>query len=645
MRADIQSLRGYAILIVVLFHAGLSYFPGGYLGVDIFFVISGFLITNLITKQIKEKTFSFREFYFRRAKRLLPAAYVTFVLSAVAALFLLTSQELIEFSQQLIGAVTFTANMVLWRQGTYFGVESSLKPLLHVWSLSIEEQYYFLLPAVLVVIPSRYWQRAMLFACLLSLLVCVAFYYIQAGAAFYLFPARAWELCIGSLGAGIYKKNAVIKLSRILLLPAIATIVCLTLKPFGGMHPGIDSLSVCLGTLIIILSDFQRAFSNFPARILGWFGDISYSLYLVHWPLFAFVYNTWLDEVKAPLILRLLCIGVSICVAYLQYKFVEYPIHKASFKFSKRLTIVGAAVSVAVMAISLLLRNYDAKLNAEYIYARRGNTGLGPACAFKKNFSVLPECETTDNPDILMWGDSYTMHLIPGVDATKGDHSIIQATKYVCGPLMGVAPIGAFVGSEHTAHWAQTCLEFNNSVLNYLEKNKSIKTVVLSSVFIQYLSVDKFDLLTMNNEVVDKDFLSHRDAAKNAIKNTIDKIRSLGKKVVIVAPPPDLGLDEGRCVERLERNMLRFGGLSDCVFMRRNSDKKMAPVYNFLADVSTLNNVSVIKFDDYLDVNGKIIPSIDNQNIFIANGHLSYSGSVYLAKKMDLVNRIFQLAR
>ena len=211
MRADIQSLRGYAILIVVLFHAGLSYFPGGYLGVDIFFVISGFLITNLITKQIKEKTFSFREFYFRRAKRLLPAAYVTFVLSAVAALFLLTSQELIEFSQQLIGAVTFTANMVLWRQGTYFGVESSLKPLLHVWSLSIEEQYYFLLPAVLVVIPSRYWQRAMLFACLLSLLVCVAFYYIQTGAAFYLFPARAWELCIGSLGVGIYKKNAVIK--------------------------------------------------------------------------------------------------------------------------------------------------------------------------------------------------------------------------------------------------------------------------------------------------------------------------------------------------------------------------------------------------------------------------------------------------
>jgi peptidoglycan/LPS O-acetylase OafA/YrhL len=120
MRADIQSLRGYAILIVVLFHAQLSWLPGGYLGVDIFFVISGFLITNLIVKQIKDQTFTFREFYFRRAKRLLPAAYVTFLLTAIAAPFLLTSQELADFTQQLIGAVTFTANMVLWRQGTYF---------------------------------------------------------------------------------------------------------------------------------------------------------------------------------------------------------------------------------------------------------------------------------------------------------------------------------------------------------------------------------------------------------------------------------------------------------------------------------------------------------------------------------------------
>lgn len=645
MRADIQSLRGYAILIVLLFHAQLPHFSGGYLGVDIFFVISGFLITNLISAQIKDRTFSFREFYFRRAKRLLPATYTTFVLSAVLSSFLLTSQELYDFYEQLIGALTFTANMVLWRQGTYFSVESSLKPLLHTWSLSIEEQYYFLLPAVLVFIHNQYWLRLIFSALLLSVSACIIFYQIQAGAAFYLFPARAWELCIGSWGSRIYKNAPTIKFSRIFLFPAITTIIYLTLKPLGGMHPGIDSLLVCLCTLIIILSDFQHLFSNLLARVFAWFGDISYSLYLVHWPIFAFVYNAYLDEVEAPLLLRCFCIGISIFFACLQYKFIEYPIHKANFKFSKKLTIVGATISVGLIIAVLILQHRDAKSDAEYIYARRGNTGLGQTCAFKDSFSVLPQCETSENPDILMWGDSYTMHLVPGIDATKGSHSIIQATKYVCGPLIGVAPVGLFVGSAQTERWAQTCLEFNNSLLNYLENTKSIKTVVLSSVFIQYLSADKFSLLTMHNEIVNQDYLSHLDVAKNAMKNTINQIRALGKKIVIVAPPPDLGLDEGRCVERLERNMPRFGKLSDCTFTRTDSDNKMAPVYSFLAEVSVLNNVNVIKFDDYLDINGKIIPSVDNHNIFIANGHLSYSGSIYLAEKMGLFDQILQLAQ
>jgi hypothetical protein len=237
------------------------------------------------------------------------------------------------------------------------------------------------------------------------------------------------------------------------------------------------------------------------------------------------------------------------------------------------------------------------------------------------------------------------MHLVPGIVATKGDNSIIQATKYVCGPLAGVAPIGKFVGSTHTKGWAQSCLEFNDSVLTYLENNESVKTVVLSSVFSQYLSVDKFGLLLRSQEVLNADQFSHLDAANKGMKETIDRIRSLGKRVVIIAPPPDIGLDEGRCFERLWRNMPRFGELSDCVFSRKNSDKKMASVYNFLADVSILNNVSVIRFDEYLDTDGFIAPAVNNQNIFIANGHLSYSGSIYLAEKMNLVSQIAKHAR
>lgn len=645
MRIDIQALRGYAILSVLLFHARLSFLPGGYLGVDIFFVISGFLITNLISKQIQDGTFSFREFYFRRAKRLLPAAYTTFILTALAATFLLTSQELVDFSRQLIGAVTFTANMVLWRQGTYFGVESDLKPLLHIWSLSIEEQYYFLLPAVLVFTPKKYWFQLIISSLVLSLVICFVFYQIQAGAAFYLFPARAWELCIGSLGVFFFRNDTVIKISRFLFVPAIVTIIYVTVNPFGGIHPGIDSLLACVGTLIIILSNSQQLFSNLLGRILCWLGDMSYSLYLVHWPIFAFVNNVWLDDAPVPLMVRILCIAISIILGYLQYKFIEYPIHKASFKFSKKFAIFGAITSASLVFIALIVPYNDAKLNTEFMNARRGNTGLGQSCTFKADFSALPECETTATPDIMIWGDSNAMHLVPGIDATKGEHSIIQATKYVCGPLLGVAPVGVFTASAQTVRWAQSCLDFNNSVIAYLAKNDSIKAVILSSYFSQYLTPNKFALALENEDQADRTEAKHIELANLAMKKTIRQIRELGKRVVIVAPPPAMDFDVGRCIERNLRDLPIYGGHKDCSPRRSEVEEKRAAVYRLLSDVSSTNDISVIKFNDALDVDGKIIPSINNQNIFITNAHLSYSGSIYLAKKMNLIDQVLQFAR
>lgn len=645
MRLDIQSLRGYAILSVLLFHARMPFVPGGYLGVDIFFVISGFLITNLISKQIQDETFSFREFYFRRAKRLLPAAYTTFILTAIAATFLLTSQELVDFSRQLVGAVTFTANMVLWRQGTYFGVESDLKPLLHVWSLSIEEQYYFLLPAVLVFTPKKYWFRLVVTSLGLSLVICYIFYQIQAGAAFYLFPARAWELCIGSLGVFLFRNATVIKSSRMLLIPATVTIIYLTLKPCGGMHPGIDSLLACASTLIIILSNSQQLFSNLLGRILIWLGDMSYSLYLVHWPIFALVNNFWIDDAPVPLLVRNLCILASIILGYFQYKFIEYPIHKASFKFSRRYMVVGGMMSSVLILSALVIPYYNSKMNDEFIQARRGNTGLGQVCAFKGNFSALPECETTSTPDMMIWGDSNAMHLIPGIDATKGDHSIIQATKYVCGPLVGVAPVGIFTGAQQTQGWAETCLEFNDSVIAFLAKNDSIKTVILSSYFSQYLSTERFALTLGEGNRVEHTASKHLEMAELGMQKTIRQIRALGKKVVIVAPPPAMDFDMGRCVERVVRDLPRFGKYENCTATRKDIEEKRAVVYQFLKDVTLANDIEVIKFNEALDADGKIMTSVNGNNIFIANAHLSYFGSTYLAQKMSLVNLTVQAAR
>lgn len=643
MRSDIQSLRGYAILAVLLFHAHIPGVPGGYLGVDIFFVISGFLITNLIAKQLQNNTFSFREFYFRRAKRLLPAAYTTFFISALAALMLLTSQELVDYSKQLIGAVTFTANMVLWQQGTYFGVESSLKPLLHVWSLSIEEQYYFLLPAILFFTSNKNWIRIIFGLFLLSIIACVVMFKFQPSAAFYLFPARAWELCIGSLGAFYCQKQAVVKISRKLFVPAVLVIIYITLRPIGGMHPGWDSLLVCLGTVLIILSNFEKPFSTMPGKFLSWLGDISYSLYLIHWVIFAFVFNMWFDGEQWSPLIAVVGISISVLLGFLQYKYIEYPIHKASFKYSNKYVFQVLAASLFLIVIALVILKFNA--NNDYLNGRRANTGFAESCAFKGDFITRQECQSTKTPDILIWGDSNAMHLVPGIHANRGEHSVVQATKYVCGPLVGVAPLGLQVGMTQNQQWAKSCIDFNESVLRYLEKTGSVKTVILSSFFSQYLTYDNFELISSRDGAGEINLKNRMDLSLLAISDTINRIRSLGKKVVIVAPPPALNFDVGRCVERVNRDLPIFGKYKDCSPLRSEIEEFRATVYKFLSVVSKDNDVNIIYFDDYLDRDKKIIPAIAGENIFIANAHLSYTGSLYLAKKMNLLGQAIQLAK
>lgn len=154
-RVDLQALRGVAVLLVLFYHADML-LPGGYLGVDVFFVISGYLITGLVCRALERGEFSFGEFYYRRAKRLLPAAYVTLLVTGLLAPVILNDAELRDFFAQLIGALTFSSNVVLFLQSGYFEGAADLKPLLHIWSLSIEEQYYFLLPAALVLLPQRF---------------------------------------------------------------------------------------------------------------------------------------------------------------------------------------------------------------------------------------------------------------------------------------------------------------------------------------------------------------------------------------------------------------------------------------------------------------------------------------------------------
>lgn len=376
-RTDIQVLRGFAILSVVFYHANVSIFGAGYLGVDIFFVISGFLITGLIKNRIERETFSFGEFYFRRAKRLLPAAYATFFVTALVAPFFLDAQELTDYFKQLAGAITLTGNFVLWRQTGYFEGAAELKPLLHVWSLGIEEQYYLIMPALLVLFARRYWLLGAVAVAALSLLTCLVIGPIRPNATFYLLPARAWELALGSVGAMATPGIGIQKKITILFWPSTAALILLPTIPFGGSQPGLAALGVCTATLVIILR--RHPIFEMPRcwRVMTGLGNISYSLYLVHWPLISFFNNCWIGESNN--FTNAALVAISIILAWLLYSYIEKPIHNLETTNRARTTLAFGVFSGVLLLMPLAISHSFAH-DIDYSFIRRPNFGFDGAC-------------------------------------------------------------------------------------------------------------------------------------------------------------------------------------------------------------------------------------------------------------------------
>lgn len=647
LRTDIQALRGFAVLVVLLYHAKIDLFAAGYLGVDVFFVISGFLITRLIKDGIASGTFRFSDFYFRRAKRLLPAAYVTFLATALLSPLFLTSIEMEDFRAQMIGAVTFTGNIVLWQQAGYFGGAAELKPLLHVWSLAIEEQYYFLLPAMLVFIPRRHWLRVAVLILLVSLTLCFA----RSGneSTFYLLPTRAWELMIGSVGALIQPGERLGRVIRIAFWPALASLLALPLVKLGNFHPGPAALAICLASLVVILRQHPILLRGAGMRVMSRVGDMSYSLYLVHWPLFAFLNNAWIEETSdTPSIeIRIGLIVLSLLLAYLLNRYVEEPARHANIKATMRVLARTVAVSLSVILVTSGIVHATAA-SRDFKHIRRVNHGMGKSCEFNELFTPRAECRNSDHPEILVWGDSYAMHLVPGILGTRQDPPhIVQATRSACGPLSGLAVVETETAMGYDEKWAERCIAFNASVVTYLAEADSVTTVVLSSPFQATFDKTRFRLLKLDEQreggyqLIDADMTE----AIAALGRTIETIRALGKRVVVVAPPPSGGFDVGRCVERLESGLLNIGATDDCRISTEAYQRARGDVLDFLSRLRQSLDVDVISFDSYLCDSKACKTYIDGTFIYRDGGHLSHEGSVFLANAVSLIDQVQRRAR
>lgn len=330
-RPEIDGLRAIAVIPVILFHAGLTLFSGGYVGVDVFFVISGYLITSILIGELEQDNFSIIRFYERRARRILPALFFVMLCCIPFAWKWMLPSELKDFSQSVVSVVFFASNILFWREEGYFAPAAEMKPLLHTWSLAVEEQYYVLFP-IFLLLAWRFGRRSVFWSiCAIAALSLAASEWSWRNAPsanFYLAPTRAWELLAGSICAFLLSGREP-RASNALSLAVLGLIVfAIFYFDDSTPFPSVYALAPVLGTALIILFGGS---GSWAARLLSTrsfvgIGLISYSAYLWHQPLFAFARIRSVLEPSPELMMALA--ALSLVLAYFSWRYVETPFRK-----------------------------------------------------------------------------------------------------------------------------------------------------------------------------------------------------------------------------------------------------------------------------------------------------------------------------
>jgi peptidoglycan/LPS O-acetylase OafA/YrhL len=469
-RPEIDGLRAIAVVSVVVYHAkfalsGGDLLSGGFIGVDIFFVISGFLITSLILKELKEtNAFSISGFYERRIRRILPALLTVMLVSIPFAWAIMSPKALEEFSGSVISALFFGSNIWFWQTSSYTAEPSQLQPFLHTWTLSIEEQFYVIFPLMLLLL----WRRLRSFLMTLLLVMFgLSLGLAHFGSAhfpdanFYLLPSRGWELLAGALvalamqrapaGGGIGDRFPVLNN----VLPAIGLVSILwAIVAFDDTmrHPSLITAIPIAGTAMIIWfarsgSAVTRLLSSAPFVSIGL---VSYSFYLWHFPVFAFARISFGTLAVSD---KIILIAISFALSAFTYSMIEQPLRRRNVISRKTLYVGCGAVSAVIVALLTLVytgavlpkRFSDLTAYVDFKYDplpdwREGTCFIQPQNMQQKN--VFRNCQVSnyspDKPTLLLWGDSHAAHLYRGYEAAYSDtYNIVQRTSSLCAPLPG----------------------------------------------------------------------------------------------------------------------------------------------------------------------------------------------------------------
>lgn len=432
-RADIDGLRAVAVMPVVLYHVGAGPFTGGFVGVDVFFVISGFLITSLIVEDIRNDRFSLLDFYERRARRILPPLFAVMAASAVAAYLLFLPPPLLGFSESLIATSFFGSNFYFWWQVDYFDAPAELKPLLHTWSLAVEEQFYLLYPLLLLLVVRRWknaWPVVIMMLMVVSYLASIWAVRRMPAAAFYLLPYRAWELLLGAmLASGFAPKVGGRRLAEVLSLAGVALIAYAVFTYRTSMvFPGRAAVYPCLGAALLIYAGGLST-ETLVGRAMTWrpvvfIGLISYSLYLWHWPIVVFG-KYWLVMPPTPTILAGMVLA-SVVLSYLSWKWLEGPIRAKLRLPTRRELAAGIGACVAAFLVfgmwGIAAQGWPHRISPvvlaladekQFMHDRRDCNGVSN----KQLSDLCIRGASGVAPDFILVGDSHADALSPGLFA------------------------------------------------------------------------------------------------------------------------------------------------------------------------------------------------------------------------------------
>lgn len=630
-RPDIDGLRAIAVLAVIVFHLDKSWLSGGFAGVDIFFVISGYLITKNIVSDVALRRFSILDFYKRRIRRIMPVLSFVIISTLVVSQFVYLPKDVENLSLSALASQFSVANIYFtyFLDTSYFEKNAALEPLLHLWSLGVEEQFYIFWPLVLVLLLGRIKG---IFIFLVFFLV--AFFSFLLGDflaasdpmfSYYMLPTRAGELLVGALtyfllggGSRLNKYNPIF-LDGLALLGLLMVVGSLLLLTEGSTFPGVNALPVTLGTGLIIFSNGVRPTLIGKVLALRPFllvGLISYSLYLWHWPVLSFFRYVFGDINSQPDLLFISML-VVLALSLLSYRCIESPARNSRGEFSSvflRHFVIPSLIVLIVSIVFIFTGGYGVYLfNSQYKQrlAESANTPLHSGrfdfvCSENSkgnNQFLIPECviNGVSEPDVLLWGDSTARQYVGviGENAEKFGFSFRNVSMSSCPPLF--SDISDYVSKGRETQ----CADFNGLVRKNID-NYSV--VILSGIWSSYME--------------------RGDSFLTELEDTVRFLLDQDKSVLLMGQIPTLNIDNECAGKALKLPWL------DC---RERLNSPMGGIKSVNAKIASIASRNPGVF--YMDVNDFLCdldwcsPYVDNKIAYFDPHHLSMDGSIWVGKK------------